>query len=274
MKKRIISLIAAVTAMTLMLSGCSLFSSGTTSALGTYDFSKMNLVQLQEPTDGQPMAIFSTAYGEFRVVLYPEYAPNTVANFIARVNEGFYDGKDVFAIYKDAYFMTGSEKEDGSTGVSEDGKPIANECSVDLWPFKGSLLAFNEVKGYGDSRFFVINDYPLTDEEVTQLRGYTDENGNQALPEELITSFINVGSIAHIAGTYTVFGQTVQGLDVIEKICALSSDEETLKPADKVVIDKVVMSEYHTGDGSEITTAPAEAAPSAVETTAADSTAA
>lgn len=276
MKKRAISIIVLVTALSLMLSGCGLFMNGTNSALGTYDFKQMDLIQLREPYDGQPMAIISTAYGEMRVVLYPEYAPNTVANFIARVNEGYYDGKDIFAIYENSYFFSGSNSEDGTSGVTEDGKAIPNECSVNLWPFRGSLLAYNATSGYGDSRFIVVNDYPITEDEISELRGYTDNEGNQAIPEELITSFINVGSFPHIAGCYTVFGQTIQGLDVIEKITALPSDSETMKPVDKVVIDKIVMSEYKSGDPYEMTTAETQAPTETPteEATAAETTAA
>ncbi len=252
MKKRIATLLAAVTLLITTLTGCSLFEKKPTSALGTYDFKQMDLVQLREPNDGQPMAIISTKYGEMRVVLYPEYAPNMVANFIARVNDGFYDGKDVFAIYKDAYFLTGAETIEGTSGVTSDGNPIPNECTVNLWPFKGALLSYNATEGYGDSRFFIVNDVPLTEEELAQLRSYTDEEGNRALPEELISAFVEVGSIAHVAGVYTVFGQVIQGLDVVEKITAIESDEETLAPKESVKIDKIVMSEYKTGDPFEI----------------------
>ena len=73
------------------LTGCSMLSPEQryTGELANYDFSQMDLVQLKEPEEGQPVAYIKTSMGDITAVLYPEYAPNTVANFIARANEGY-----------------------------------------------------------------------------------------------------------------------------------------------------------------------------------------
>lgn len=242
MKKRFAAVAAAAI---LALSGCSFFGGNSTqSAIGTYNFSEMDLIQLEEPADGLPLAVINTSEGTIKAVLYPGYAPNTVDNFINRANEGFYDGKDIYAIVEQAFFLTGSYNEEGTQGFTNDGKPIKNECSVDLWTFKGALCAYSGQAGYGDSRFFVVNDKPLTEAEIDELRAFKNEDGSQKIPEELITAFIEEGSIAHFAGCYTVFGQTIEGFDVIEKICAAETDTSTARPVSKITIESIEITEY------------------------------
>ncbi len=243
MKKKFAAIAAAIAIS--VLSGCSLFGGNSTqSAIGTYNFSEMNLVQLEEPYENQPMAVINTSEGTIKAVLYPEYAPNTVDNFINRANEGFYNGKDIYAIVEQAFFLTGSYNEEGTQGFTNDGKPIKNEYSVDLWTFKGALCAYSGQVGHGDSRFFVINDKPLSEEEIAQLRAFKNEDGTQKIPEELITAFVEKGSVAHFAGCYTVFGQTIEGFDIIEKICAVETDESTAHPVSPITIESIEITEY------------------------------
>lgn len=242
-KKKIIAALAGASLL-LTMTGCSLFGSSTTSALGTYNFDEMNLVQLEDPYEGQPMVTIETSLGTITAVLYPEYAPNTVANFIARVNDGYYDGKKIYGVEQNAYFITGSNNEEGTEGVTEDGKPIANEYSVDLWPFKGAMLSYNGTAGYGDSRFFMVNTVELSEEDLSTLRGYVDENGAQKIPEELIQAFVDEGSIPHVAGLYTVFGQAIDGLDVVEALTAVAVNTDTMRPLEDIYINKITLSEY------------------------------
>ena len=243
LKKKIAAVVAAAS-MIFTMTGCSLFSTQPTSALGTYDFTQMHLVQLEEPYEGQPVATIETSLGTITAVLYPEYAPNTVANFIARVNDGYYNGKKIYGVNPGAYFITGADNDEGTAGVTEDGKPIANEYSVDLWPFKGAMMAYNGNAGYGDSRFFMVNNIDLTDEDVETLRGYKDADGNQKIPEELIQAFISEGSVPHVAGLYTVFGQAIDGLDVVEKLTEVEINSDAMTPLTDLYISKITLSEY------------------------------
>lgn len=245
MKKRFAALAAAGV---LTLSGCSLFGgSRNYSAIGTYDFSEMNLVQLEEPADGQMMAVIDTTEGEIKAVLYPEYAPNTVNNFADRAKEGYYNDKDVYAVLYEALFMTGAYNDEGTQGYTSDGNPIENEHSVDLWTFRGALCAYNGKDGYGDSRFFIVDDYPLTEQDIEDLRSITNDDGERKIPEELITAFVEKGCFAQLAGKYTVFGQTIEGFDVLDKICSAEIDDKTMRPVNEIKINSIEITEYSSG---------------------------
>lgn len=229
-------------------SGCSMLGGQNTNALGSYDFSEMNLVQLDKPAEGQDVAIIETNVGTITAVLYAEFAPNTVANFKKRAEEGFYDGKPFFALQKGIYAITGASNDEGTEGITDDGKYIENECSVNLWPFKGSLLGYSSQQGYSDSRFFFTGALELTEENKKELRGYTNqETSAQVIPEELITAFEKRGSVPGFAGTYTVFGQVINGFDVLDKILWTDSDKSNMKPLEELKIVKVTLDTYKDG---------------------------
>ena len=225
----------------LMTSGCFGFGGGelTPNPVRQYDYSTMHLIQLEEPYDGQPMAVIETTYGTIKAVLYPEQAPNTVANFVNCANDGYYDGKDVYCIVDGAFFMTGSVDEVRNSGITSDGQPIANEYSVDLWPFKGAICSF---AGQG---FIVVNQRELTESDIEQLRGFTNDNGEKLLPDELVDAFVEKGVIADFSGEYTVFAQTIEGMDVIEKICSAEVTGGLYDPVEPIYINKITISEYH-----------------------------
>ena len=246
-KRKLAAVLAGIMTVT-AFSGCSMLGGQNTNALGSYDFSEMNLVQLDKPAEGQDVAIIETNVGTITAVLYAEFAPNTVANFKKRAEEGFYDGKPFFALQKGIYAITGASNDEGTEGITDDGKYIENECSVNLWPFKGSLLGYSSQQGYSDSRFFFTGALELTEENKKELRGYTNqETSAQVIPEELITAFEKRGSVPGFAGTYTVFGQVINGFDVLDKILWTDSDKSNMKPLEELKIVKVTLDTYKDG---------------------------
>lgn len=246
-KRKLAVILAGITAIT-AFSGCSMLGGQTTNALGSYDFTEMNLVQLDKPADGQDVAVIETNVGTITAVLYAEFAPNTVANFKKRAEEGFYDGKPFFALQKGIYAITGASNDEGTEGITDDGKYIENECSVNLWPFKGALLGYSTQQGYSDSRFFFTGALEITEENKKELRGYTNqETSAQVIPEELITAFEKRGSVPGFAGAYTVFGQVINGFDVLDKILWTDSDKSNMKPLEELKIVKVTLDTYKDG---------------------------
>ena len=67
------------------------------------DTDTMELVQTQEIPEGAGTVIITTSLGEIRAVLYPEYAPETVAQFRRLVASGYYDGTSVFETKEDVF---------------------------------------------------------------------------------------------------------------------------------------------------------------------------
>lgn len=245
-------LAAACVALSLSLTGCMFGGQNTATynVMNEYDFKEMELIQLEPPKDGDTIAVFDTSMGEIRMVLYPEQCPNTVSAFIEKANAGEYNNIDVYGIMGDQYFLSGGKLNENGvyTGRASDDELVGNECNVDLWPFKGSIMSFSEKPGFSDSRWFICNTEKdaLTVEAIQDLKDSVANREDDTEREKLLAlfdKFYEVGGVFGASGTYTVFGQTYQGIDVIEKICAVPVDEQNA-PKQKITINSVTISEY------------------------------
>lgn len=129
-------------------------------------------------------ATISTAKGDMVVQLYPEAAPLTVDNFVELSREGFYDGLTFHRVEPGFVIQGGDPSGDGSGGP---GYTIPAE--IGLIHTKGAIAmarksdAVNPDRASSGSQFYIAL---------------------EALPQ--------------LDGAYTVFGQVVEGMDVVESI--------------------------------------------------------
>ena len=257
--KKIISTFLVIALFT--LTGCMARSNEPPNGMASYDFKAMNTdyIQLKPPTAGDKIAVIDTDHGEIRVVLYEQYAPNTVRNFIKKAEAGVYNDMPIKAVRNDTYFLTGGweDKKGNYIGRDSDDELIENEYSVDLWPFTGALMSFSEKMGYsGDARWFIINNEAetLTEETINELKESANSKEDETERENMITmfdKFYEVGGVFGLAGYYTVFGQTYLGLDVVKELThipANENDEATVT----VKIKSVTISEFKDGDATDV----------------------
>lgn len=189
----------------------------------------LKLIQTEEIAEGAPTAIIETTRGEFRCVLYPDYAPQTVAQFIELAEDGYYNDTYVFEAKNDVYFAAGSAGSDGSLPDSLDAarEKVPQELHQDLWPFKGALCSLNttveggffkrlfkDTETFTGTRFMVLGSVDFSDEEFMQQ--FREASGS----ERLADAFIQYGGVPNFSQQVTVFGQTYAGLDVVEAICS------------------------------------------------------
>ncbi|MCM1055095.1 MAG: peptidylprolyl isomerase [Bacteroides sp.] len=241
LKKKAAAVSAVVLA--LLLGGCSLFGTTTRSAVLDYDFSDMELVQLKEPEEGRLTAVIQTSMGDITAVLYPEYAPKAVSNFVNRANDGYYDNTAIFQNYEKLFVATGSSG-NGTSGATDDGELLENEYSPNLWPFKGALCAYSLTQGYCDSRYIICGTYEeFTEQQLSDLKSVT-RDGEQLFPDEVIEAWAEYGAIPTLSGFYTVFGQVVDGMDVLEDILNSEYNAETYAPIDDITVYHVEITEY------------------------------
>lgn len=229
--KRFPKIILPLLLVLALLSGCSQRESI------SIDVENMKLVQLDPPKDGQEVAVITTTMGVIKVALYREYAPNTVDNFVKLAGEGYYNNQSVFGVETDKAFFAGSPKEDGSEAKTVTGSSIKNEYSDNLWTFSGAMCSVSGKEGEGDSRYFLIGNIPLDDATLKEMLTTT-------APQKLTDAFSKLGGAPNLSRMYTVFGQTFEGLDVIEAISKVAIDEKTKIPTEKVTIEKVEITTY------------------------------
>lgn len=150
-----------------------------------------------------PKVQLKTSMGDITLELNEEKAPATVKNFLSYVKEGFFD-KTVFHRVIDGFMIQGGGfelKEDGSIEQKPTKAPVQNEAKNGLKNKRGSIAMARTSDPHSASAQFFINH---------------DDNENLDYP-----SFDGWG--------YAVFGEVVEGLDVIDKIAKAPTGEKVLK---------------------------------------------
>lgn len=217
----------------------------------TVDPTTMKLVQLDPPNEGDPIAIVDTTLGEFRFVLYPQYSPNAVKNFTDLAESGYYDGTYVFDSVRGAYSSAGAPNKDGSVN-DQSHEVVERELHENLWPFKGAICSmttsvdrgvkeflFGGGKYFNGSRFTIINTVEFDDQFKEDLLEVSES-------KELGEAFIERGGIPNFSQQMTVIGQTYEGLDIVEKLASLETDDNGSysTPKEDIMIKSVKIDKY------------------------------
>ena len=178
------------------------------------DFSIEDLV-IDEFKDIQnPIATIEVAdFGTIKVELYPKEAPNTVKNFIALANSGFYNKLTFHRIVKDFMIQGGDKSKDGIGRVylSDLDKNISKGSEKDKeYSIKGEFKDNN-----------VNNNISMQEGVIAMARAeYTSIYPN--LKEESYNSatsqfFILTKDSTQLDGYYAGFGKVIEGMDVVKK---------------------------------------------------------
>jgi peptidyl-prolyl cis-trans isomerase B (cyclophilin B) len=164
------------------------------------------------------MVELHTNHGVIKLELDAEKAPKTVANFLAYVKKGHYDGT-VFHRVIDGFMIQGGGFEAGMKQKPTDA-PIENEANNGLKNERGSIAMARTNDPHSASAQFFIN---VADND-----------------------FLNHSSPTPQGWGYAVFGKVVEGLDVVDKIKKVKTGSKGFHqdvPADDVVIEKAVVVE-------------------------------
>ena len=115
-------------------------------SLKTYDYSKEELEKFA-------YAIIHTKKGDIKLKLYPNEAPNTVANFATLANEGFYNNLNFHRVIPGFVAQGGCPH---GTGTGGPGWSIACECDNNTHKHKrGTLSMAHAGRDTGGSQFFI-----------------------------------------------------------------------------------------------------------------------
>lgn len=224
------------------------------------------LLQFQQPAEGDPIAIFTTDYGQFRAVLYPDEAPMAVENFIALANEGYYNGLPFHRVISDFIIQSGDATGSGNGGTTcWDGMPFPVEISNKLHHFSGALCMahMGSDTSANFSQFYVVQTPPdsISDEDAQTL---LDKGMDQAVAD----AYKAGGGAPYLDYYNTIFGQVYEGMEVVDAIAIASDPDQDGKPRSEVILTSVQISSYGSPDPSPLPAS--EAADSAASSDSAD----
>lgn len=182
-----------------------------------------------------------TNFGDMILELYDE-TPLHKDNFLNLVKNGFYDGT-LFHRVIPGFMIQGGDpvsKEDNpkqSLGNGGPGYTIPAEFNPKLIHKKGALAAarmpdgVNPKKESSGSQFYIVEGQ-VYDEKTLGL--FANRMG-VAFDDEQKKTYSQVGGTPHLDGSYTVFGEVIQGFEIISKISNVKRDKNNL-PLEKVTM--------------------------------------
>ena len=185
----------------------------------------VNVVMAKTKEVKNPVATFEVEnYGNIKIELYPEYAPNTVTNFINLIQNGFYTGKTFYGKDINAIYATrnvdGTAAEPTMTGSDDDTK----------YQIDGEFVANGFEKNTLKHEKGVVS---MLREEYSAYFGLTQQGYNSASAHFQIMLDTN----RNLNGSYAAFGKVIEGLDVVEKIFAIEEKPKETEEGEEEAID-------------------------------------
>ncbi|HFH9838476.1 TPA: peptidylprolyl isomerase [Streptococcus suis] len=189
-----------------------------------------------EIAENEAAVKIKTTEGDITIKLFPEQAPLTVENFLTHAKEGYYNGTIFHRVIKDFMIQGGDPLGNGTGGESiwagkgttiDAGYGFKDEISAFLYNIRGSLSMANAGAGTNGSQFFINQN---TTDMASQL-------SSSSYPEKIITAYKNGGN-PNLDGKHTVFGQVIDGMDIVDKIASVETDSND-KPKTDVKIESI-----------------------------------
>lgn len=229
--KKFVKIISLILAMTFVFCACAnntvSTTSGTTAPAGENDYvfsddndSSAESTEAQttekEESDisvssGSKVKFVMKDGGEFIIELYPQYAPETVANFVKLVGEGFYDGLTFHRVV-DGFMAQGGDPEGTGFGGSDE-----------------------EIYGEFADNGFAQNTLSHQRGVISMARSSNPDSASSQF-------FICYDDASFLDGAYAAFGKVIEGMDVVDSFLGVQrvygSDGALSKPVDPIVIAK------------------------------------
>lgn len=194
--------------------------------------------------------LLETTEGHIRIMLYDD-TPIHRDNFLKLVDEHFYDSLLFHRVIKSFMIQTGDPKsrlaEPGETlGGGDLGYTLPAEIMTPThYHARGAVAmaregdAANPQRQSSACQFYIVwgKTYSTKELEAIQEKVLENTKGQTNISSEMFWTYRKTGGSPHLDGQYTVFGEVVEGLDVVEKIQKVFVDDYN-RPVDDIRILK------------------------------------
>lgn len=197
--------------------------------------------------------LLETSMGNIRLVLYNE-TPLHRDNFLRLVKDGYYDGNLFHRVISNFMIQSGDStsrhaKPGSSVGEYSPDYTIPAEIVYPKYFHKRGALAAaregdeeNPQRASSSSQFYIVYGTNHSDADLDRFQELLDEatQGKTKMTKEIRTHYRKYGGTPHLDGQYTVFGEVIEGMDVVKKINRVFTDDYD-RPVDDVRIVKATV---------------------------------
>lgn len=183
-----------------------------------------------------------TTKGKIKVRLFKD-TPLHRANFVMMAKKGFYEGSVFTRVVKNFMAQGGGTYNDEQVAVKQQlgNYTIPNEISKNRFHKKGALGAARSYLANPDKRsdpfaFYLVEGMIYPKEMLTHY----EMKNNYTFSAEQIDYYTKKPGAAHIDGEHTVFGEIIEGFNVVPKITSVKTDSRDW-PNDDILIEKVLV---------------------------------
>ncbi len=192
------------------------------------------------------MVVISTPFGDMTIDLYDE-TPLHKANFLKLASEGYYDGLLFHRVIKAFMIQGGDPDSKGAPsgkqlGVGGPGYTLPAEIEAGFIHKKGALAAarqgdqMNPKKESSGSQFYIVHG---TEVDTNRIK-----SGAVKYTADQLSAYARLGGTPHLDGAYTVFGEVVEGFNVIDSIALRRTDRANRPLEDVPMTLKIVKKKW------------------------------
>lgn len=187
-----------------------------------------------------------TSMGDITIALYNE-TPLHRDNFIKLANEHFYDGLLFHRVIQNFMIQTGDPQSKNAKpgqplGSGGPGYTIPAEILPSFYHKRGAVAAarlgdqMNPKKESSGSQFYIVDGRVFPYDQLERMVTAT----GQPLTQIQKNTYSSVGGAPHLDGAYTVFGEVISGMDVVDRIAAQATDRGDRPVNDISILETVV----------------------------------
>lgn len=191
-----------------------------------------------------------TTMGNIRVALLDD-APIHRDNFLKLAESGHYDGT-LFHRVINKFMIQGGDPTSRTAPAGQllgDGDVDYTLTPEFLLPYyyhlRGALAAaresddVNPEQRSSGSQFYIVTGKQFGPASLKKVRQQLEDNGIEMTPQ-MFDDYQQYGGAPHLDGSYTVFGQVIEGMDVAERIQTVATDKND-RPLENVVVLRMIV---------------------------------